>query len=153
MAISDLMTRNVWSCVPDENLRIVATRMQEKDCGCLPVREPETKRVVGMITDRDICLYAAERDAPLSKLTVRDAMTADPKSCKPEDDVEYADRLMQTAQVRRLPVIDGRSELVGVVSLADLARTAAEHEAHDPAITGRTVTETLSAICQPTRSA
>jgi len=123
MKIEQLMTRNVRTIGPDDHLDRAAQLMWEADCGCLPVVDGE-QHVVGMITDRDVCMAAWTQGRALWELTVRGAMSSRVVSCTPSDATTRAHRLMQEHQVRRVPVVDGQALLVGLVSLNDLALAA-----------------------------
>src|SRR6185369_13648112 len=91
--------------------------------GCLPVLDTEG-HVIGMITDRDICMAALTRGQRLNEIPVSVAMSKEVLSCGPEATLIEAEEIMRSGQVRRLPVIDSAACLVGLVSLNDLARLA-----------------------------
>ena len=155
MRIEELMSQNVFYCRPEDSLASCARQMWEHDCGSVPVCTGDNGgRVVGMITDRDICMCALHQAQPLSMLRVSDAMSRTLTSCGPRDRVGDVEELMRTQQVRRVPVIDTEGALVGIVSLADLAREASSGNG-DPlrtGISGSEVGEVLAAICEPDRS-
>lgn len=119
MKVTEVMTRDVHIASPDDSLQEVAKRMVADDIGSLPVGEND--RLVGMITDRDIVARAVAQGRD-GQCRVRDAMTADVKYCFEDEDVDGVARNMGENQVRRLPVLDRNKRLVGVVSLADVAR-------------------------------
>lgn len=123
MYIGQVMIADVSSCSPDESLRTAAERLQSSDCGTLPVVGKDG-RVVGMLTDRDICMAALAQDRPLSALKVKDSMSHPPQTCSSEDVLATAERAMREHQVRRLPVVDASGALVGIISIDDLAREA-----------------------------
>ena len=137
MQIESVMTRNVHFCRKDDSLDAAARVMWDADCGCLPVVD-HCGELVGVITDRDICMAAYTRGEPLRQLRVVDAMAKTVIICRPEDSTQHAERLMSTHRVRRLPVVGGRGELVGMLSRTDIARgphrdatpTAAERTGH-----------------------
>jgi CBS domain-containing protein len=145
MEIRELMSTDVCSCVAADSLRDVAMKMQDHDCGCLPVCDGE--RPIGMVTDRDILLCAVRTDQPLSRLSAQQAMTHNITRCKASDSIEEVERLMRTAQIRRLPVVDGSGALTGLISLADLARSASGAKAK--AVKVSDLASTLSGICLP----
>jgi CBS domain-containing protein len=128
MKISDLMTRNPCTVSPDTPVSEAARLMKEEDVGIVPVVErvggAETRgRLVGVVTDRDIAIrHVAEGRA--SDAPVRDVMSGGVKTAAPDDSVEMVMELMGREQIRRIPVVDERGSLVGVVSQADLARKA-----------------------------
>jgi CBS domain-containing protein len=121
MNARELMTAQPACCTPEDTIQQAAQLMRDHDCGCIPVVEDvESKRLVGVITDRDItCHCTAEGKGP--KTRVKDAMTPDPSFCRPEDDVEAVERIMAEEQVRRVPVVDERGACVGMIAQADLA--------------------------------
>ena len=128
MKISELMTRNPCTVSPDTPVSEAARLMKEEDVGIVPVVErvggAETRgRLVGVVTDRDIAIrHVAE--GRTSDTPVRDVMSGGVKTVTLDDSVETVMELMGREQVRRIPVVDERGSLVGVVSQADLARKA-----------------------------
>lgn len=122
MKARELMTATPVCCTPDQTLQQVAQLMRDHDCGCIPVVEnTETNRLVGLVTDRDItCRCIAEGISP--NTSVREAMSRDPKSCRPDDSIAHVERIMAAAQVRRVPVVDNDGCCVGIIAQADLAR-------------------------------
>jgi CBS domain-containing protein len=94
--------------------------MWEHNCGCLPVVDAAGK-TVSVITDRDICMAAYTQGRPLCEIPVRSAMSRALHACAPTDSVAAAEKLMAEKQVRRLPVIDREDQLVGILSLHDIA--------------------------------
>lgn len=115
MIVQDVMSKQVVTCSPQDYVNEVAEQMRSLDIGCLPV--VNKKRLVGMITDRDIVTRAVAKDV---KCKVEDIMTKSVISVSPQDTTADASILMGKHQVRRLPVLENE-ELVGFVSLADLA--------------------------------
>lgn len=149
MNVEQIMTREARAIGPEENLATAARLMWENDCGCLPVTDAEGQ-VLAMLTDRDVCMHAWSQNRALADLPVRGAMSARLVSVSPGDPLERAEALMQEHQVRRLPVVDGRGRLLGVLSLNDLARESArETGRRHPEVTERSVTQTLAAVCRP----
>jgi CBS domain-containing protein len=128
MRVRDIMNMSVQTCVPQDSLDSVARKLWDHDCGCIPVLDGEG-RPGAMITDRDICMAAYTRGKPLAALRVADSMSKSIATCRPEDELEAAAGKMAKALVRRLPVVDGNGKLVGILSLNDLARAAAEEPA------------------------
>jgi CBS domain-containing protein len=109
-------------CRPDDSLALAAQLMREQSCGALPVVLCET--VVGMLTDRDICMAAYTRDKPLSDLRVDSAMSKALVGCAPDDSIGAVLAILGDRHVRRLPVIDQNGTLLGIITLADVARWA-----------------------------
>jgi CBS domain-containing protein len=119
MKIRDVMTPDVRTIAPSATIREAAQAMAEIDAGVLPVAEND--RLVGMITDRDIAVraVAAGRDATT---LVRDAMSSEIKYCYDDEDVDDVCENLADQQIRRLPVVDRDKNLVGIISLSDLAK-------------------------------
>lgn len=151
MRVEQIMTKQVSSCGSDDTLAQAAQLMWDHDCGCLPVCSGnDANHVTGVITDRDICMSALFKGRPLHELHVSDAMSRQLQACRPGDSIADTEKTMSQARIRRLPVIDEQGSLVGMISLADLAREAArENTAPKHEISETEVGDTLAAICQP----
>lgn len=121
--VRDVMSRQPRTCRPRDSLNLAAQQMWEGDCGVLPVVDDDG-RPIGMLTDRDICMAAYTRGQALSEISIESAMSASVCSCKPSDTLRSLMELMAAHQVRRVPVVEESGELVGIVSLADIARLA-----------------------------
>lgn len=136
MKIAECMNQPAEVIKPTETLQIAAQKMEELDCGVLPVAEDD--QLVGVITDRDIAIRAIGRgrnaDTPVSEV-----MSSDVLYCFSQADVAAVLENMGSVQVRRMPVVDAGKQLVGMVSLSDIAGQAAKQSG-----------ETLFAIAQPT---
>ena len=119
MKVKDIMTSNVECVWPEDTLQEAALKMKEMGIGPLPVCD--RLHIVGMLTDRDIAIrgVAAGRDPRSTK--VRDVMTCEVIRCFEDEEVEEAERLMQSRQVRRILVVNRDERLVGILSLGDLA--------------------------------
>jgi CBS domain-containing protein len=153
MKIEKLMTRDVRTCRPEDNLVEPARIMWENDCGCVPVVDAEM-HVIGMVTDRDVCMGAYTQGQPLAGIPVPRVMSRVVHWCRSSEDLEDAQTVMKTKQLRRIPVVNDAGRLVGVVSLSDVARAAAsERTSRDKHLTLEAVGGTLAAICSPRRSA
>jgi CBS domain-containing protein len=152
MNVEQLMTRTVRSCLPDDSLNAAARIMWEADCGCVPIVEPADgrRRVVGMITDRDICMAAYTQGRPLDEIPIHSAMAKKVYCCHTTDAVETAIGLLEAKQVHRLPVLDRDDDLVGMLSLADIAREARrEHAGGMHEVGDAQVAEVIEAISEP----
>jgi CBS domain-containing protein len=149
MKIEDLMTRSVGTCRPADTLSAAAQLMWDWDCGCVPVlSDDDSKRVVGILTDRDICMATYLRGASPEAVRVGDAMSKTVRSIAASETAADAAAVMRDARVRRLPVVDEKQRLVGLISLADLARVAArQHGSKQPDVGEDEIGETLEAIC------
>jgi CBS domain-containing protein len=122
------------------------------NCGILPVVD-NTDKVIGMVSDRDICLSLGTRDERASDVRVEEVYTKKLYSCGPEDDLETALDIMGTNHVRRLPVVDERGKLVGIVSIDDIAEVCQSFGAvHGSVPTPARVVETLRKV-HPMRAA
>ena len=128
MKISEVMTRDVATVQADQTAQEAATFMLQGDAGSIPVTDGD--RLIGMITDRDIAVRGVAKghgpDTP-----VRDLMTSGLICAREDDDIDEVATKMSEAQVRRLPVIDRSENLVGIVSLGDLARETDGEGAHE----------------------
>ncbi len=147
MKVRDLMTSGVASVDSDDSLSSAARMMWECDCGVIPVTREG--RVLGVITDRDICMASWIRNQPLTELRISDSMSRELFSCSPDDNVSVAERLMQSRQIRRLPVIDTEGHLVGILSLADIVRGSERAGRGVSDVSSNEVASTLATICQP----
>lgn len=156
MKVADIMTKDVQSCRANDTLQHAAQLMWDYDCGCLPVCAPAdgTECLVGVITDRDICMRGMFSGMPLQSLQVEQAMGRQILTCTPNDTLEHAEKVMRGGRVRRLPVVGEDGGLVGLISLADLAREAVRESAHSPRnLTEAEVGDTLAVICtRPVRA-
>jgi CBS domain-containing protein len=147
MIAQDWMTRPVHTCRPETSMSEAARLMWEKDCGVLPVVNDDRK-VVGMITDRDLCMGAFLRGRSLQDLKVKDSMTRTVVTCLPSDSIEQVIRDLGDTQVRRIPVVDGRGRLVGILSLNDLARRLVTLDERERARLAPRFLEALASICE-----
>jgi len=149
MKVKDIMTTDVKCCNLDTNLAAAAKVMWEADCGAVPVTNDQGQ-VLGMITDRDICIAGATRSSREGEIPVRDVISKTLYACRPGDDLRAAMETMQTHQVRRLPVLGQEGHLAGVISLRDIAVRARTSQAHE--IRAEDVLDTLIAITAPARA-
>jgi CBS domain-containing protein len=132
MNLEALMTANPACCTPDTTIEEVARLMVEHDCGEIPVVEASgAGALVGVVTDRDIVvrLIAAGRD--VRQATAEACMTQPALSLRPDAQVADAMEMMQSHQIRRLPIVDERGVVCGIVSQADLARHASAEQTGD----------------------
>ena len=119
MLVRDLMTRNVSSCRPENNLAELAEVMWNHRCGALPILD-DSGRVMGIITDRDICIALGTRNIRASEVLARDVSHPGYINCNPDNDVRDALKTMATQEVSRLPVVDEAGHLVGILSIDDI---------------------------------
>lgn len=149
MKVKQLMSQPVATCHPDSTLQEAAQIMWERDCGALPVVD-SGGHLVGMITDRDICMTALFRRQPLECIPISSAMSKEVYACEADDSVDDAERQMRAARVRRLPVLESELRLVGLISINDLAR-AATSQPKNGDVTMSEVVNTLRAVCTQPR--
>jgi CBS-domain-containing membrane protein len=117
--IADIMTTDVQVIEPEETLQRAAQIMQDLNIGALPVCTG--RRLLGMVTDRDITVRGVANGLVPAQACVSDVMTADAEFCSAEQDTREVMRQMGEMQLRRMPVVNADRELVGIVSLGDLA--------------------------------
>lgn len=129
MFVKEIMTDNPACCTEDTNLQEVAKIMKDNDCGCVPVVENlQTRKPIGVITDRDICCRTvAEGKNPL-ELTAGDAMSKGAEIVNPNTSLEDCCSLMESKQIRRVLVVDDGGGCCGIVAQADIAINAADHK-------------------------
>jgi CBS domain-containing protein len=121
LRVESVMSSEVVTCVASDSLSTAAQIMWDRDCGCVPVLDGAA-HVVGMITDRDICMGAYTQGKPLHEIAVGSACSRQVFSCHRRDLVSDVTRMMAGAQVRRVPVLDVDEKLVGILTLSDLVR-------------------------------
>lgn len=118
----DVMTKDPVFCQPGDSITKVAGIMKQEDVGSVPVVESVgSRRLIGIITDRDIVVKAVATGRSPDGATVEDAMTPNPVSSREDDDVEQALKLMKERQVRRMPIVDSAGQLTGIIAQADVA--------------------------------
>lgn len=129
MLCQDVMTANPRCCTPDDSASRAAKMMKVEDVGVMPVCSGHhSKRLVGIITDRDLCLeIVAEGRDPLNT-RVEKCMTREPVTCRIDEDLDTALRRMEGNQIRRIPVVDQNGMLVGIISQADIATRTKNEE-------------------------
>ena len=143
MTAREIMTHDVAVCTPDEPAAQAARLMAQHDCGCIPVVEDqESRKLVGVVTDRDIAVRGVARGRD-SDTPVRELMSSDLTCCSPDTDAHEIGRAMAERQIRRVPVIDGLGACIGMVAQADLARSS------DNEIGDREVGRVVERISEP----
>jgi len=124
MKVGTMMNPNVEAVQADDDLAKTAMVMWRKDCGFVPVLDAD--RVVGVITDRDICMASATKHEAPEEMKVRDTMASQVWSVRTEDEIESALGMMRERQVHRLPVLDDGERLAGVIAFSDIVRMATQ---------------------------
>lgn len=123
MKVSEVMKKDPICCIAQNSALDAAWLMRSHNYGCLPVvAGPTTNRLIGIVTDRDLCMAVIPRGASPNSVSVAMAMTPTPFTCGPEDDVETCAALMRQHSVRRVPVVNDHGACIGLVSHTDLAR-------------------------------
>jgi CBS domain-containing protein len=124
--VKDIMTRDVDTATPDMTVREAAQLMKVKDIGSLPVCEG--RRVIGVVTDRDIAVRVVAEGLDLTTRT-SEIMSKDVVTVREDADLKDAERLMHDRQIRRLPIVDARGELTGYLAMARVAREESSERA------------------------
>ncbi len=122
MKVKKAMHKGAEWVAPDTPIAKIAKRMKDLDVGSIPVGEND--RLIGMVTDRDITCRAVANGHDTAKLTARDVMTKGIFYCRDEEDLDDALRIMESKKIRRLPVIDEKKRMVGMLSLGDISHAA-----------------------------
>jgi len=154
MLVKEVMTAHPTCCVPSDAAQTAAIIMRDEDTGIVPIVENKVnRRLVGVVTDRDLCLaviagrprVAGQEGLDSTDLPIEYCMTETVISCKPGDDVEEVLKLMKDNQVRRILVVDDHNTVSGIVSTSDLMNRAN--------VEGGETRETLRGISKPTGQA
>ena len=141
MKAQEIMTKNPSTVTPETKLTDAARLMKDEDVGIVPVVEADgSKKLVGVLTDRDIAIRHVAAGHQSADCPVREAMSTDLITARPDDDVDGLMERMGREQVRRIAVVDERGDLVGIVAQADLAREARNE---------KKVEETVEKISRP----
>lgn len=142
MTVRDIMTPNPGCCLPADSLQTAAQHMVECNCGLLPVVDNlQDKHLTGVITDRDMVCRVIAQGKDCVKATVQDAMTTEQLwTVTPTDAIDAVIDEMENGRIRRVIVVDANRSVVGVVSLADIAKEVDEEHK---------VAEVLEEVSQP----
>lgn len=122
MQVRDIMTTAIWSCPDNASVASAANTMLDHNCGFVPVVSGEGD-VVGVLTDRDICMALVREDVRPSQLPVSEISKGSIATCSPSDEIHIAIQIMEGSKVRRLPVVED-GKLRGIVSMTDMLRNA-----------------------------
>ena len=144
MIVRDLMSEHVHACAPTDSLQRAAEIMWSGDCGAIPVVDDQS-HVVGMVTDRDVCMHALMSGQRLQDCRVADAMSTDVCACGASDSIDAAQTLMRRRRVRRLPVVDADRHLIGILSINDLALHSGRDK-RDTCVPPEAVAATLTGV-------
>lgn len=118
---NDVMTPNPACCMPEDSVTKAAQMMKQEDVGVVPVIEGADRRLIGVITDRDVVINLVAQGRDVNAAKVADAMSSRVVTCKPDDPIEAALDKMAESQVRRIPVVDEMGGILGIISQADIA--------------------------------
>jgi CBS domain-containing protein len=143
MKVRDVMVKEVKFCSAETNLAAATEILWKEGVGSLPV--VENGRVLGIITDRDVAIALGTRNAKAGETLVKDVALPKLFYCAPEDDIHVALGTMRAQRVRRLPVMDSKGTLQGILCLDDIVLFAEEKAAE---LTYADVVETLQSICE-----
>jgi CBS domain-containing protein len=138
MRLGEIMTRDVEVIGSNAPLKEAAAKMKELDVGLIPICDGD--RLKGTLTDRDITIRATAEGKNPSKTKVSAIMSTDIAYCYEDQEIEEAVSLMETRQIRRLPILNRDQRLVGIVALSDLAMHAGQNEM---------IGETLKEVSRP----
>lgn len=124
MKVAELMSRPAHCCGLYDPLTEAARVLWDHDCGLVPVVEPVTNALLGVLTDRDICMAAYTRGLPLSAIAVDSVASTAVVTCFAHEDAAAVLERLKRHRLRRLVVVDEDGAVEGVVSLNDLARAS-----------------------------
>ena len=145
MKARDLMTPDPARVTPSDSLQRVSQLMAEHDCGCIPVvTAADQSSLIGVVTDRDIAVRGMAVARPATT-PIGEIMTPNPDTVRPDDEIEYVERLMSDRQIRRVVVVDGTGDCVGIIAQADLARAAKRKSEPSP----KEMVDVLEKISRP----
>ncbi|HYJ32734.1 MAG TPA: CBS domain-containing protein [Candidatus Binatia bacterium] len=143
MQVREIMTREPACCSPDTKVQEIARMMVEHDCGGIPVIESSgSKRPMGLVTDRDIATRVVAEGRDPARTTARECMSSPVFTVTPETDVARCCDILEKNQIRRVPVVDERGQVCGMIAQADIATFASE----------RDTAEVVRSISQPSGS-
>src|SRR5687768_4393467 len=122
MKVSEVMTANPVCCVPTDTAQKAAQVLRDNDIGSVPVvTDQESRKLIGIITDRDICCSLVADGLDPKTTTIEKYISAQPITCRDGENLDECEQAMQEHQVRRIPVVDGEGRCIGIVAQADLA--------------------------------
>src|SRR6266571_9440016 len=129
MKCKDIMTKDPVCCLPGDTVDQAAQLMKEEDVGPVPVvADQQTKRLLGIVTDRDLAIKVVAQARHILAVTVEEIMSRDPVTCRADDDLQKAVDAMEKHQVRRIPVVDDDNRIIGIISQADVPTRMREPE-------------------------
>jgi CBS domain-containing protein len=144
MKVAEIMTRDLETCDLNASMAEAAQKMWDRNCGILPVLK-DGKEIVGVVTDRDICMGVSMRDCKPSAVSVEEVLAGPLYTVSPNDELEVVLETMRVHKVRRLPVVNAEGELEGLVSMNDVTLCAGDQ---DSKVSLGDVVNTYKAICE-----
>lgn len=150
MNVREVMTSAVVTCAAETNAGDAVRAMWEQDLGFVPVVDRASRKVLGVVTDRDACMGAFTQGRTLHHVAIQSCMGKAVHGIGPDATLSQALATMADKQVRRLPVIDQKGQLLGLITLGGIARAAAD--AKDRALLAE-VGATLARVCTPPKVA
>ena len=149
MIVKEVMNHDVTTCRPETTLESAAMLMWNGDCGTVAVVN-ESGKVIGIITDRDICMAVALQHKTASEIQVQEIMSRHLFTCQPDSDIMNALKTMSFQKVRRLPVINDGGQLEGIISIEDIIAHAdrGRRGIQTPELSYDDTMTTLKAICR-----
>jgi CBS domain-containing protein len=147
MRVDEIMSKPALTCRAQETLNIAAHKMWEADRGAIAVVNDEGK-LVGMLTDRDICMAGLLQSQALADIPIHIVMARNVYAVEPHQTIDDVERLMAAHQVRRIPVVGSDGKPVGMVAVNDLVREAAKPQSQLRGGATRLL-QTLAVICAP----
>lgn len=149
MKVSDVMSSPASCCSPYEPLSEAARVMWDRDCGFVPVIELVTNALLGVVTDRDLCMASYTQGRRLSDIPIEAIMSAAVVTCRAEDGLDVVHARMREHALRRLVVVDELGAVEGVLSISDLVRVAERAQGGDKQALQKAVAQTLAEISRP----
>ena len=137
MKCNEIMTKDPTCSLPGDTVDQAAQLMKDEDVGAVPVvADHQTRRLLGIVTDRDLAVKVVAEARQIAAVKVEEVMTRNPVTCHADDDLQKAIDAMEKQQVRRIPVVDHKNQIVGIIAQADIAIYA-----HQPETTAEVVGE------------
>jgi len=122
MKARDAMTANPVCCLATDSAQAVAGLLRKHNVGSIPVvTDHESRKLIGIITDRDLCCSVLANGVDARSTLIEEFISRNPAACREGENLDRCERLMQERQVRRIPIVDGDGQVIGIVSQADLA--------------------------------
>ena len=144
MKVREVMSSNPICCLPADTAEKVAKIMCQHNVGSVPVvADQQTRKLIGIITDRDLCCSIVAGAMDPKRTSIEKFVTPSPISCRDGENMESCERAMQERQVRRIPVVDGEGAVIGIVAQADMVRKEKPEKA----------SKTIAEISRPSNAA